>query len=184
MTSNSVFGSQVEEEGYYLFDSNDGDVCLVPGDACGVFASSGHWDSGSIEGLLIERPFGSPIRGWEWRGQWQGPKELHPAALSLNITHCLVGNVKTLEGCQWVDGLLHAWKGKFKTFNSQRMTVGRSGLVNKGNTCYQNSILQSLFVCDEFRWALMGLPLPGTMECTNLLAFITVLFTCHGVTFP
>ena len=35
-------------------------------------------------------------------------------------------------------------------------TLGTSGLINLGNTCYMNSIIQCLSNCDEFRTFIIG----------------------------
>eukprot|EP00930_Biecheleria_cincta_P083188 TRINITY_DN72811_c0_g1_i1.p1 TRINITY_DN72811_c0_g1~~TRINITY_DN72811_c0_g1_i1.p1 ORF type:complete len:2471 (-),score=483.43 TRINITY_DN72811_c0_g1_i1:91-7461(-) len=46
--------------------------------------------------------------------------------------------------------------------NCVRNNTGRMGLLNRGNTCYMNSTMQQLFLCDSFRSAILQAqpPLP------------------------
>lgn len=45
----------------------------------------------------------------------------------------------------------------FRNYNSKKET-GYSGMKNQGATCYLNSLLQSLYFTNAFRYAVMGIP--------------------------
>ncbi|XP_051560350.1 ubiquitin carboxyl-terminal hydrolase 38-like isoform X1 [Myxocyprinus asiaticus] len=57
--------------------------------------------------------------------------------------------------------------------------TGKTGLVNLGNTCYMNSIIQMLFMATDFRRHVLSLPLNGS---NTLMKKLQLLFAFLGHT--
>uniref|UniRef100_T1IWW7 Ubiquitin carboxyl-terminal hydrolase n=1 Tax=Strigamia maritima TaxID=126957 RepID=T1IWW7_STRMM len=77
----------------------------------------------------------------------------------------------------------HKWANSQATYSSlhyncsPRSDTGKTGLINMGNTCYMNSIIQTLYMTDEFRDAVI-LQTPSKYEIVLthlqwLFAFLT-----------
>ena len=52
---------------------------------------------------------------------------------------------------KWVDESRWTSKGATGPYDAElaRSETGKTGLVNLGNTCYVNCILQALYMCDK-----------------------------------
>ncbi|XP_030643823.1 ubiquitin carboxyl-terminal hydrolase 38 [Chanos chanos] len=72
-----------------------------------------------------------------------------------------------------------AWTSQSNSFTSglvkmsSKSETGRTGLVNLGNTCYMNSVIQSLFIATDFRRRVLSLHLNGT---NTLMKKLQLLF--------
>uniref|UniRef100_A0A672KVE0 Ubiquitin carboxyl-terminal hydrolase n=1 Tax=Sinocyclocheilus grahami TaxID=75366 RepID=A0A672KVE0_SINGR len=72
-----------------------------------------------------------------------------------------------------------AWTSQSNSFASGLLKItgksetGKTGLVNLGNTCYMNSIIQILFMATDFRRHVMSLHLNG---CNTLMKKLQLLF--------
>ncbi|CAM9443515.1 unnamed protein product [Lampetra fluviatilis] len=55
---------------------------------------------------------------------------------------------------------------------ADRSETGRTGLVNLGNTCYMNSIIQALFMTTHFRRAVLSLSLNGSRPLMGKLQLL------------
>ncbi|XP_013402266.1 ubiquitin carboxyl-terminal hydrolase 38-like [Lingula anatina] len=59
---------------------------------------------------------------------------------------------------------------------TRKSETGKVGLVNLGNTCYMNSVIQALYMCDGFRQALLSSPAdphcPLLVKMQYLAAFL------------
>ncbi|BFZ13038.1 hypothetical protein BsWGS_16077 [Bradybaena similaris] len=55
----------------------------------------------------------------------------------------------------------------------KKLEPGKTGLVNLGNTCYMNSVIQSLYMCDQFRKAVLT---KTTQEKENLMEMLQYVF--------
>uniref|UniRef100_A0A8C4S9Z1 Ubiquitin specific peptidase 35 n=1 Tax=Erpetoichthys calabaricus TaxID=27687 RepID=A0A8C4S9Z1_ERPCA len=63
-----------------------------------------------------------------------------------------------------------------------RSDTGKTGLVNLGNTCYMNSIIQALYMASDFRYAVMTLKqcsrFPLMMKLQQLFGFLELSQVC------
>uniref|UniRef100_A0A671UX41 Ubiquitin specific peptidase 38 n=1 Tax=Sparus aurata TaxID=8175 RepID=A0A671UX41_SPAAU len=72
-----------------------------------------------------------------------------------------------------------AWTSQSNSFASGllrqagKSETGKTGLVNLGNTCYMNSIIQTLFMATDFRRHVLSLPLNGS---NTLMKKLQLLF--------
>lgn len=72
-----------------------------------------------------------------------------------------------------------AWTSQSNSFASGllrqagKSETGKTGLVNLGNTCYMNSIIQTLFMATDFRRYVLSLPLNGS---NTLMKKLQLLF--------
>lgn len=72
-----------------------------------------------------------------------------------------------------------AWTSQSNSFTSGllrqvgKSETGKTGLVNLGNTCYMNSIIQTLFMATDFRRHVLSLPLNGS---NTLMKRLQLLF--------
>ncbi|XP_074650659.1 ubiquitin carboxyl-terminal hydrolase 38-like [Tubulanus polymorphus] len=60
----------------------------------------------------------------------------------------------------------------------QKSETGKTGLVNLGNTCYANSVLQAIYMCDSFRKSILAQPIcrfqPLLIKLQRVFAFLTL----------
>ncbi|XP_068178598.1 ubiquitin carboxyl-terminal hydrolase 38 [Antennarius striatus] len=72
-----------------------------------------------------------------------------------------------------------AWTSQSNSFGSGllrhavKSETGKTGLVNLGNTCFMNSIIQTLFMATDFRRRVLSLPLNGS---NTLMKRLQLLF--------
>ncbi|XP_012936317.1 ubiquitin carboxyl-terminal hydrolase 35 [Aplysia californica] len=63
------------------------------------------------------------------------------------------------------------------TVHQEKLEVGKTGLENLGNTCYMNSVLQALYMCDRFRQGILSKPPTGS---ENLLVKLQHVFAMQS----
>ncbi|NXJ02497.1 UBP38 hydrolase, partial [Psophia crepitans] len=81
----------------------------------------------------------------------------------------------TLGQSAWTSQSSSLLSSSFRPF--EKSETGKTGLINLGNTCYMNSVLQALFMATDFRRHILSLNLNGSdllvEKLQRLFAFLT-----------